>query len=268
MATLEFFKYQGTGNDFIVVEATTHALLTPAEVAKVCERRFGVGADGVLLVLPPSSEGALKRMRVINADGSVPEMCGNGLRCVALHVALSGRGDHTGIYDTDAGQRRCTVTGALSEAEIAIEMGVVRVGELLTVATPVGDVQVRAADVGNPHAVIMGARAWPAESDEVVARAIQASAAFPEGTNVEFIERNRDPIAVRVFERGVGWTLACGTGACAVAGVLAHAGDRPFDEPMRVALPGGRLTLRVEAGSYATTMRGPARRVFKGSVEL
>src|SRR5579863_5721501 len=107
-AVLPFAKYEGLGNDFVVVEVDRDDELPPASVPRICDRHFGIGADGVLLVLPAQSSDSTRRMRVINADGSVPEMCGNGVRCVALHVARA-RGVREGTLriDTDAGPRAC-----------------------------------------------------------------------------------------------------------------------------------------------------------------
>src|SRR5580658_4166461 len=126
---MRFDKYEGLGNDFILVEATDEAEVSPARAAALCDRRLGVGADGVLLVLPPQHPDSITRMRVLNADGSVPEMCGNGIRCVAVHAArrmgLRGRANLT--IDTDAGPRFCTVDDAHQEGLVTVGMGPVRV---------------------------------------------------------------------------------------------------------------------------------------------
>src|SRR5579863_1249503 len=118
-ADLAFRKYEGLGNDFIVVDAEDERAVPTARASALCDRRFGIGADGVLLVLPPASPGAAGRMRVINADGSVPEMCGNGVRCVALHLARArGMLEGTLVVDTDAGPCRCVVADRGSDAQV------------------------------------------------------------------------------------------------------------------------------------------------------
>ena len=125
---LGFHKYEGLGNDFVLVEAEREDAVSPAARALLCDRRFGVGADGVLLVLPPSSNGAHARMKVLNADGSVPEMCGNGLRCAVLHVARR-RGQEAGelTFETGAGLRPCIIDDRDGRGLVTVDMGVVRV---------------------------------------------------------------------------------------------------------------------------------------------
>jgi len=262
---LAFTKYEGLGNDFLVVDAKDSAEVPAALAAKLCDRRLGVGGDGVLLVLPPA-EGAA-RMRVINADGSVPEMCGNGLRCVALHVARArGAKDGELTIETDAGPRRCAVEDAQGEGIVTIDMGVVRVtgerslevdGEALTFAL---------ADAGNPHAILFGA--WSREAIARIGPQVATHASFPKGTNVEFARAGVDGIDLVVWERGVGLTLACGTGACATAAAACMRGVVEADRRIAVRLPGGTLEVTYVAATSRVIMRGPARRVFAGVVAV
>lgn len=259
MSIREFSKYEGLGNDFVVVEAATSDAVTSAEAARVCDRRFGVGADGVLLVLPGRTPGAVARMRVINADGSIPEMCGNGLRCVAVHVARA-RGLDRGelLVDTDAGPRACVVDGP----RVRVDMGIVRVSGARELSLAGEGLSVVVADAGNPHAVALGEF-----SREDVARLgpqVATHASFPQGTNAEFA-RLTGPrsIDLAVWERGVGLTLACGTGACATAAVACALGLAPRGVPLAVTLPGGPLEITIDDDGRAL-MRGPARRVFSG----
>jgi diaminopimelate epimerase len=263
-APIAFEKYEGLGNDFIVVTAADDDDVTPARAVALCDRRFGVGGDGVLLVLPPRTEGADARMRVLNADGSVPEMCGNGLRCVALAVARA-RGLRGGVVrvETDAGPRACVVTDGEGEGIVTVDMGTVRVVGERTVDVDGERVVVTTADAGNPHAVIFGS-ASRADVDRLGSR-IAVHPDFPRGTNVEFA-RMADGGAVDliVWERGVGVTLACGTGACATAAVACAKGLAPVGVPLAIRLPGGRLDVTIDAEGRAT-MRGPARRVFAGN---
>jgi diaminopimelate epimerase len=282
---VNFEKYEGLGNDFVVVETASEDEVLPARAAAICERRHGVGADGVLLVLPPRTPGADARMHVLNADGSVSEMCGNGVRCVALHVARSRRvakdapsvGMSTLRIDTGAGTCECRVEDANAEAMVTVDMGVVRVLGERTLDVEGRRLTVRQAEVGNPHAVMFGAFAR-ADVDALGPR-IATHRDFPRGTNVEFARVAPDGIDLVVWERGVGVTLACGTGACATAAVAVAEGLVSPAVPVAVHLPGGRLDITLEALEAPETrqraagerllrvkMRGPARHVFSGAV--
>jgi diaminopimelate epimerase len=264
VARVTFQKYEGLGNDFILVEEVGKERLAPEAVKQLCDRHFGIGADGVLLVGPPKSADAAVTMTIFNADGSRPEMCGNGLRCVALHAAgKMGRGGADLVVDTDAGPLRCHV----DRGEVDVDMG--RLADLGPVDVVVDGRTHRFSRVsaGNPHAITF-LPYEPREIDEVGPRVSTASV-FPEGTNVEFARLVDDgSIDLVVWERGVGLTLACGTGACATVGAACLEGKRSFGEPTIVRLPGGALRVSVQRGSLATTMRGPARFVFQGEVTV
>jgi diaminopimelate epimerase len=265
MAAQGFEKFEGLGNDFILVTLEAEADFDRASVPRLCDRRFGVGADGVLLVLP-SANGAA-RMRVVNADGSVPEMCGNGLRCVALLVAEQ-LGHHNGelAIETDAGVRVCLFERRGDEGVVDVDMGVVRVvgQRALNVAGVL--LELTLADAGNPHAIAY--REEPETDVLVLGPPVATHASFAEGTNVELVRWRDGAIEVAVWERGVGRTLACGTGACAVAAVACGRGEAKSGAPVRVRLPGGELLVTHDASTGATRMKGPARRVFRGSVDL
>lgn len=259
---VRFEKWEGLGNDFVVLDDLGRDL-TDAEVQRLCDRRFGIGADGVLLVGQ-----APKRMIVRNADGSRPEMCGNGLRCVAGHLRdLAGPEGRLSIA-TDAGERVCRVIGEVpgpsGRWEIEVDMGVARPGPELIASLDGHDHRFATMDLGNPHAVTF--EAYDAAAFDVVGPFVATLP--PAGTNVEVCRAEPGRIAVTVWERGVGRTLACGTGACAVAAVACDTGRARFDEPVVVALPGGDLTITVTSGSRAVRMRGPARQVFTGEVVL
>jgi diaminopimelate epimerase len=261
---VQFFKYEGLGNDFIVVEAADETVVSPARAAVLCDRRFGVGADGVLLVLPSRSPECDVRMRVLNADGSVPEMCGNGVRCVAMHVARA-RGLKAGTVrvDTDARICACVVEDARGEGIVTVDMGVIRLFGDRSLVVDGKRVSVSVADAGNPHAVLFGAFAR-GDIDHLGPR-LATHPDFPRGTNVEFSHVAGDGIDLIVWERGVGITLACGTGACATAAVACEKGLVARGAPIAVRLPGGRLDVTIDEGGRAT-MRGPARQVFAGDV--
>jgi diaminopimelate epimerase len=256
---LRFEKWEGLGNDFVILDDLGRDL-TDAEVRRLCDRRFGIGADGVLLVgtSPP-------RMIVRNADGSRPEMCGNGLRCVAGHLRDRTGEDGRLAVVTDAGERVCRVVGEIAGGwEIEVDMGVARRGPELVATLDGREHRFTTLDMGNPHAVTFAD--YDAAAFDVVGPFVATLP--PGGTNVEVCHAEPDRIAVTVWERGVGRTLACGTGACAVAAVACDTGRARFDEPVVVALPGGDLTITVTSGSRAVRMRGPARRVFTGEVVL
>lgn len=263
-AGTSFHKYEGLGNDFIVVDAADERGVLPERAASWCDRRFGVGADGVLLVLPAREDGCDVRMRVINADGSVPEMCGNGVRCVALHVARARGLRQAKIrVETDAGPCECDVDDARGDGMVTVEMGAIHVYGERAVDVDGKRVLVTVADAGNPHAVLFGA--FTRGEVEHLGPRIATHPDFPRGTNVEFARVAGDGIDLVVWERGVGITLACGTGACATAAVACDRALITRGAPIAVRLPGGRLTVTIDAANRAT-MCGPARHVFDGAV--
>ncbi|MGH7434714.1 MAG: diaminopimelate epimerase [Polyangiaceae bacterium] len=275
-----FHKYEGLGNDFVVldwldaVDMLSDGEVTPARAVAICDRHRGVGADGVLLVLPPADPAsALARMRVLNSDGSRSEMCGNGVRCVALHLVRTrgaGKGGAgTVTLETDAGPRACAIdsVGAdAASANVTVDMGTVRVvgkRRLAELGESALDVECTLADAGNPHAILFGTFAR-SDVDRLGPR-LSTNAAFPNGTNVEFAHAGPAGIDLVVWERGAGLTLACGTGACATAAVACAQGLAAYGKPVTVRLPGGPLEITVDAGGRAT-MRGPARHVFSGTL--
>jgi diaminopimelate epimerase len=274
-----FYKYEGTANDFVVLEGGAPDLdLAPETVARLCDRHRGIGADGVLLVLPPKGN-ARAKMVVRNADGSRPEMCGNGVRCVALHLATrDGDVENAASIDieTDAGVRTCHLDTVLESDEgelesfVTVEMGRVTVGDTLRVTFEKREFLLTTADAGNPHAVMFE----PIDDAmlDALGAHLQRESRFPHGVNLERVairpaEGAHLQADVAVFERGVGRTLACGTGACAVAAVLVQRGAALPGQPVEVFLPGGPLRISL-AASGAASMRGPARRVFEGRVPL
>jgi diaminopimelate epimerase len=271
-----FAKYEGLGNDFIVVDAASETDVSPALAVAVCDRRRGIGADGVLVVLPPRAPGADARMRVLNADGSVAQMCGNGLRCVALHVMRrrNDRAHRSVVVDTDSGVRTCTVVDGWTEGTVEADMGAVTASPPRTIQVGGETWTVYPVDAGNPHAVIVA----PADPNTLarLGPVISEHADFPGGVNVELAELREGRVDVVVWERGVGPTLACGTGACAAVIGLLRAGHtvRRLMEPVAVRLPGGSLTIQFEqvrcVGEEQTvqiSLRGPARFVFSGEFD-
>lgn len=274
---LPFAKYQGTGNDFMMVDGLDGLPeLDWGEFARRwCDRHYGVGADGVILVLRGRT--APFAMRVINADGSEPEMCGNGLRCFVRYLADRGLAP-TGPFpvETGAGTLRPEV---LAGGQVRVDMGhpiLARaripmsgpaaeqvVDEPIAVGTE--SFLVTAVSMGNPHAVI-----FVPDVDAVPLAEwgppLESHPAFPARTNVEFTQvLDRHTARMRVWERGAGPTLACGTGACAtlVAGVLTGRLDREAT----IHLPGGPLAIAWREDG-AIVMTGAAEAVFTGELPL
>ena len=267
MSTLSFEKWEGLGNDFILLEASLDAV----QAIALCDRRRGIGADGVLLIGRDDDGSA--RMTVLNADGSRPEMCGNGLRCVAGYLDANrrtGNGSDNQAprsirIKTDAGERVCSVSQKGTALwQVAASMGEAQLTGTLPFPADGGH-SFTLVDVGNPHAV-----SFEVYGDEPLddwGPAMQQQVAG--GINVELCRVRQDSaLEVLVWERGVGRTQACGTGACAVAAVAAAQGRTPFDEAVSVVLPGGPLDITVAQAGYGLTMSGPARQVFRGSLQL
>jgi len=268
--TQRAFKYEGLGNDFVVLDRrATGVDLSPSASRALCDRRRGVGADGVLVLLP--SRRAEARMVVHNADGSVAEMCGNGLRCVAKHLLDREPGRDALEVETGTGvlpARARRVGGEVVEVEI--ELGPARLGAphlprgtdggpFIAAAVPGVDWPGTAVSMGNPHLVLLGA---PPEVVREHGPRLEHLPGFPERTNVEAVSRATEGLRVSVWERGSGLTDACGTGAAASVAAALVAGWVPPDVFVPVELPGGRLTVRMSADLQRTTLRGPARYVF------
>jgi diaminopimelate epimerase len=274
---VRFWKYHGLGNDFIVLENMDgRARKDPDFVIGLCDRRFGIGADGILYV--ERDDAADARMVVMNSDGSEAEMCGNGIRCVAKHLYDFGsvRKESMSI-NTLAGIKpiQCTVKDGLVTS-VKVEMGAPRLdcsdvpmnchGRFLEGELEADGVKVRgtAVSMGNPHFII-----FQELDDKEVLRlgpALERHPAFPRKTNVEFVKSTKGLLEVKVFERGAGWTQACGTGACATAVAATMLGKAPYDQEVEVRLPGGSLWITVALDLGSVTMRGPAVRVFRGEL--
>ncbi len=263
--TLRFVKYHGIGNDFIVVDADDPSVWEPDWAQRLCDRHRGIGADGVLLV-GPGQGAARASMRVLNADGSEPEMCGNGLRCVALHLALADETTRTEyVVDTGAGPLGCSVVRDGTLASVRIAMGPAKMLGDLALELEGAALSFTRVSTGNPHAVIFDVEFDEARVDRI---APLVSAAIRGGANVEFVEqRGPSDLRVVVWERGVGRTLACGTGAVAAAAAAAVGGRVPYGDPVTVELPGGPLYIQI-ANSLDAQLEGPAQLVFRGDVTL
>jgi diaminopimelate epimerase len=293
VTAVRFTKLHGAGNDFLVVDlrgvdgATATAVQDPEAVRRLCDRQFGVGGDGVLAVRPPVTAGATAEMRVLNADGSEAEMCGNGLRCVVKEIWDRAPGGDRMVIDTGAGPLTCGVTVADGVVEsVTVDMGRPRLtraeipmtgpGGERAVEQPIqipGDDRERrvtCVSMGNPHAVVFVDSADEARRlGMTIGPALERHEWFPRKTNAEFAYvASRREIDLVVWERGCGITLACGTGACATAVAACLTGKADVDTEIQVRLPGGTLAITV-APDYSTVfMRGPARRVFEADLDL
>ncbi len=243
---MNFVKMQGLGNDFIVVIGPM--ALTETEIAALCDRRRGIGADGVLVATPTDTA---VRMEYWNADGSAAEMCGNGLRCVARFAVDKGwAGPDTFVVETAVGSLEVCM---LDEETARVEIGRAEIGKSETFQ----DHDFVRVSVGNPHAVTFVPDAARAPV-EAVGSALEAATAG--GTNVEFAHISGDAIEVRTWERGCGETEACGTGAVAVAAAARQAGYE--GEKVLIRLLGGDLVVEFEGDRAWIT--GPARYSFEG----
>ena len=264
------FKYEGLGNDFVVLDRRASGVdVSPSASRALCDRRRGVGADGVLVLLP--STRAAARMVVHNADGSIAEMCGNGLRCVAKYLLDREPGRDGLELETGAGVLPARARRAGGEVvEVEIELGAARLrapqlpsgpggGPFVAAPVPGVDWPGTAVSMGNPHLVLLGA---PADVVREHGPRLEHLPGFPDRTNVEAVSRAGEGLRVSVWERGSGLTDACGTGAVASVAAALVAGWVQPEVFVPVELPGGRLAVRVSADLQRTTLRGPARFVF------
>ena len=263
---MHFTKMHGLGNDYLYVYGEV-----PSDVAelsrRLSDRHFGAGSDGMVYISP--SEVADFKMRIFNADGSEAMMCGNGIRCVGKYVYDQGLTSKTTLaIETLSGVKELMLRvegGSVSAATVG--MGVAVVGEALLVRTPLSDVTCTPVSVGNPHAVLFVDDAKTAPVAEL-GSLIERHPLFPGGVNVEFVQVLSDhELRMRVWERGSGITMACGTGACASVAAAVSKGLCLFGEAVTVYLDGGDLQISI-GEDFAVTMTGPAETVYEGEVQL
>jgi diaminopimelate epimerase len=264
---ISFTKMHGAGNDFVVIDSSREKFpLSKNQIQRLADRRFGVGADQILVVERPRSAGADFRYRIFNADGGEVEQCGNGARCFVKFVREKG-------LTTKREIRVETLGGPIAprleaDGEVSVEMGPPAFKEPLLERLSVGGTTVEAAvlSMGNPHAVQVVA---DVESAPVTTQGplLEHHPRFPGRVNAGYLQvLDRHRIALRVWERGAGETLSCGTGACAavVSGILRGL----LDSPVQVATRGGALTISWAGGDNAVWMKGPAQTVFEGTIEV
>ena len=283
-AGIPFVKGHGTGNDFVILsdlaDLDDRIDLTATRVSALCDRHRGIGADGVLVVARTENRAEVADQAQVarffmdyrNADGSVAQMCGNGARVFVAHLLVRGLIDaEDGWIATRGGPRPIRVDPR--DATITIDMGPAEILDRGDIEVSIGDPAgpARAAAIGvlmpNPHAVT-----WVADLADAgpltAAPLVAPASAYPEGVNVEYVRVLADDhLAMRVFERGVGETLSCGTGACAAAvATLRRAGATPADQRIRVDVPGGSLTVRWRADGNVE-LSGPVAMVARGTID-
>jgi diaminopimelate epimerase len=274
---IPFSKMHGLGNDFVVLDGVTRTIrLSPDQVRRIADRHFGVGCDQLLLVERASTPGTDFRYRIFNADGGEVEQCGNGARCFVRFV-----------HDKDLTHQREiaveTLAGVIRprlepDGQVTVDMGLPRFepadipfeapawAEQYDLDLDGRTVRVSALSMGNPHAVLIVPDVAQADVAGLGPR-IERHARFPRRVNAGFMQViDRGHIRLRVFERGVGETLACGTGACAA--VVAGRQRGLLDATVEVSLPGGNLRITWEGEGHAVSMTGPATTVFEGTLDL
>jgi diaminopimelate epimerase len=274
---LAFTKMHGLGNDFIVFDARQPGEVpSAAALRRLADRRTGIGFDQALVLMPPDRPGTDVYYRIFNADGSEVEQCGNGARCIARLVASRAAiRERTLVMDSPGGIVSARLRG---DGLVSVAMGVPdfdprslpfeaeHEAPSYRIDLPAGPVEFGAVSIGNPHAVIRVRSVDDAPVD-TVGPAMENHPRFPRRVNVGFLEIVApDQVRLRVFERGVGETQACGTGACAAVAVGRRHG--PLAEEVRVDVPGGRLIVQWPGPGEPIWLTGPAETAFEGHVEL
>lgn len=266
---LQFTKMQGLGNDYIYFDCVNNAApKDPSGLSvKVSDRHFGIGSDGIVLIMP--SDKADFRMRMFNADGSEGAMCGNASRCIAKYVYERGLTDKKDItLETKSGIKRLLVKDNGGRAEsVTVDMGKPVVGAVAQpIETEFGSYVYTFVDMGNPHCVIFTDEDVAKLDLEKLGPPLENHALFPDRANIEFINvKGENDLVMRVWERGSGETLACGTGACASVTAACVNGFCKKGTPVNVHLIGG--TLEITLNDDTLLMTGGAEFVFSGEVE-
>lgn len=278
---MKFTKMHGCGNDYVYVDCTNEMIENPSEVSKyVSDRHFGIGSDGLILIC--SSETADFRMAMYNADGSEGAMCGNGIRCVAKYVYDKGLTDKKNIsIETKSGIKELELTvedGKVSLVKVNMGAPILKAKDIPVdvdtekcIDTDINvdgkDYKITCVSMGNPHAVTFideDVKTFPIEK---IGPKFENHPMFPDRVNTEFVQvLNRHEVNMRVWERGSGETLACGTGTCAT--VVACVLNGLTDDEVTVHLLGGDLFIKYDRENDTVWMTGPAVIAFEGTIEL
>ena len=264
---LAFTKMHGAGNDFAVLDFTQQNFsLTERQLKKIADRHLGVGCDQILVVEKPRQAGVDFRYRIFNADGGEVEQCGNGARCFVKFVRARGL---TGKREIRVETLGGTIAPRLeADGEVSVDMGpaAVELPLIQTIQVEKKPVEMTILSMGNPHAVqlVPDVEAAPVRTQGPL---LELHPRFPNRVNAGYMQvLDRGRIALRVWERGAGETLACGTGACAA--VVSGMSRKLLDSPVRVATRGGALTISWAGGDNAVWMKGPAETVYDGTIDL
>jgi diaminopimelate epimerase len=272
--SLSFHKMHGAGNDFVLLDLRRRSLDLTAELAsKLAHRRLGIGCDQILVLYPPRLPGNIARYEIRNADGSAAGQCGNGVRCIAHYLFMNGECSAASmVLESPAGPVRVVrcadgeFEADLGEPAFAAEMVPISITPRAggyELDSDWGPIQFGAVSVGNPHAMVTVEDVNSAPL-ETVGAFISRHSVFPEGCNAGFAQViDRDNLRLRVYERGTGETLACGSGACAAVAILRR-GNR-VNEVVNVSLPGGQLVIKWSGIGSSIRMKGPAVHVFSGA---
>jgi diaminopimelate epimerase len=264
---LPFTKMHGAGNDFVVLDFTRqNFFLSKEQLQNIADRHRGIGADQILVVERPGKAGVDFRYRIFNSDGGEVEQCGNGARCFVKFVRARGLTDKREIRVETLGG---TIAPRLeADGEVSVDMGPpsIEMPLLQRIEVQKQMVEVTILSMGNPHAVQLVA---DAEKAPVITQGplIEHHPRFPNRVNAGYMQiLDRGRIALRVWERGAGETLSCGTGACAA--VVAGIARKLLDSPVRVQTRGGALTISWAGGHNAVWMKGPAETAYEGTIDL
>ncbi len=272
-----FTKMQGTGNDFVIFDTFSDSIsLSCEQIKKIADRNLGIGCDQVLLIGPSQNNEVDVYYRIFNSDGTEVSQCGNGARCVAMYLKSKGLIEKNSIIaETKSSKLIMTID---NNQLITVNMGIPKF-EPIDIPLDVDErlenyvlkhnnkeIIFGAISIGNPHAVII-VNDVESASVKTTANILQKHGIFPEGVNVGFVQiLDKKNLKVRVYERGAGETLACGSGACAAVAIVRQHGD--LEEVVNAELRGGHLTIRWKGGQNPIYMSGFVEKVYEGEIEL
>lgn len=278
MTKLTFHKMHGAGNDFVLFDwRDEDRQLSSRQANLIGDRRLGIGCDQILVIRKPVDSSNLAAYEILNSDGSPAGQCGNGARCIALYLKMTGTTEPRFKLESPSGIIEVSLC---PDGEFELDMGEPRFaagqvpislvpadspdGVIYKLDSPFGPLEFATASMGNPHALLQVDNIETAKVAEI-GSFLGSQPVFPEGCNIGFVQViDRSQIRLRVFERGAGETLACGSGACAAVALLQKQGL--VDDSVQVFLPGGLLVIKWPGVGKGITMKGPATHVFSGTM--